>query len=233
MVVKKILLIEDEQEIADILSLHLQDNKFSVVHSADGLTGLSLALQNAWDIVILDLTLPRVDGLDICEQIRATNPTTPIILISARDGEFDRIKGLNLGADDYITKPFSLNEVVARVNAVLRRSEATGVPIPQSVVSANGITLDTNKHSALINNQPVNLTRKEFELLLIFVKSPGQVYNRSELLEIVWGYTYEGYLHTVNSHINRLRSKIEPNPSKPSFIQTVWGVGYKMAVDPG
>lgn len=226
---KNVLLIEDEQEISDILKLHLEDNNFKVKQAADGLSGLTLALQHSWDVIIMDLTLPKLDGLDICEQVRSTNPLTPIIVISARNAEFDRIRGLNLGADDYISKPFSLHELVARVNAVLRRVESGRNLVESEVISVNGISLDVSKHSVLINNQSIKLTRKEFELLLIFVRSPEQVFSRTELLEMVWGYTHEGYLHTVNSHINRLRTKIEPNPAKPFYIKTVWGVGYKLS----
>ncbi len=225
---KSILLVEDEQEIADIVMLHLGDLNYSITHTADGIKGLTLALQGSWDLILLDLTLPRIDGLDICKQVRESNPATPIILISARSEESERVLGLDVGADDYITKPFSIDELIARVKAVLRRVDALQGLVATDVVSVNGIVLDPLRHTVSITGRAVNLTAREFELLLHFAKSPGQVFNRTELLEKVWGTRHDGYLHTVNSHINRLRSKIESNPAKPEYIQTVWGVGYKL-----
>jgi two-component system, OmpR family, response regulator len=226
---KSILLVEDEQEIADIVTLHLVDLNYQVTHATDGVKGLTLALKDSWDLVLLDLTLPKLDGLDICKQIRESNPATPIILVSARSGEEERVLGLDVGADDYITKPFSIVELIARVKAVLRRVDAMQGLVPSDVISVNGIVLNPARHTVSVAGQSVSLTAREFELLLHFAKSPGQVFNRAEILESVWGTRHDGYLHTVNSHINRLRSKIEQNPSKPLYIQTVWGVGYKLA----
>ncbi len=226
---KSILLVEDEQEIADIVTLHLSDLGFDVTHTTDGVQGLTLALQKSWDLILLDLTLPRLDGLDICKQVRESHPTTPIILVSARSGEEERVLGLDVGADDYITKPFSIDELIARVKAVLRRVDAMQGVVPTDVVSVNGIVLDPVRHTASVAGQSVNLTAREFELLLHFARYPGQVFKRSEILEKVWGTCHDGYLHTVNSHINRLRSKIEKDPAKPVYIQTVWGIGYKFA----
>lgn len=226
---KSILLVEDEQEIADIVTLHLRDLNFDITHATDGINGLTLAIKNSWDLVLLDLTLPGLDGLDICKQVRESNPATPIILVSARTGEEERVLGLDVGADDYITKPFSIDELIARVKAVLRRVDAMQGLSPSEIISVNGIVLDPVRHTVSVTGKPVNLTAREFELLLHFAKSPGQVFNRTEILEDVWGTRHDGYLHTVNSHINRLRSKIEQNPSKPVYIQTVWGVGYKLA----
>jgi len=226
--VKSILLIEDEQDIADVVTLHLSDLNYAVTHTDDGIKGLTLALKDEWDLILLDLTLPRVDGLDICRQVREINPLTPIILVTARSSEDERILGLDVGADDYITKPFSMVELIARIKAVFRRIEAMQGLMSGDVISVNGIVLDPVRHIASVEGKPVKLTSREFDLLLHFAKSPGQVFNRSELLENVWGYGHDGYLHTVNSHINRLRSKIEDNPAKPVYIQTVWGVGYKL-----
>jgi len=218
---KSILLIEDEQDIADVVMLHLSDLNYAVTHTNDGIQGLTMALKDEWDLILLDLTLPKVDGLDICRQVRKVNPLTPIILVTARTSEDERILGLDVGADDYITKPFSIVELIARIKAVLRRVDAMQGVVAGDVISINGIV-------ASVEGKPVNLTSREFDLLLHFARSPGQVFNRSELLEDVWGYRHDGYLHTVNSHINRLRAKIEENPARPVYIQTVWGVGYKL-----
>jgi len=225
---KSILLIEDEQDIADVVMLHLSDLNYAVTHTNDGIQGLTMALKDEWDLILLDLTLPKVDGLDICRQVRKVNPLTPIILVTARSSEDERILGLDVGADDYITKPFSMVELIARIKAVLRRVDAMQGLVAGDVISINGIVLDPVRHIASVEGKPVNLTSREFDLLLHFAKAPGQVFNRSELLENVWGYRHDGYLHTVNSHINRLRAKIEENPAKPVYIQTVWGVGYKL-----
>ncbi len=226
---KSILFVEDEQEIADIVTLHLGDLNYQITHTTDGIKGLTLALKDSWDLILLDLTLPKIDGLDICKQVRESNPATPIILVSARSGEEERVLGLDIGADDYITKPFSIDELIARVKAVLRRVDALQGLTPADVITVNGIVLDPARHTVTVSGRAVNLTAREFDLLLHFAKSPGQVFNRSEILENVWGTRHDGYLHTVNSHINRLRSKIECDPAKPAYIQTVWGVGYKLA----
>ena len=227
---KSILLIEDEQDIADIVTLHLTGLEYAVTHTADGISGLALALKEQWDLILIDLTLPRIDGIDICRQVREINPALPIILVSARSAEDERIHGLEVGADDYITKPFGIDELIARVKAVLRRVEAMQSAISTDVVCVNGVVLDPVKRSVSITGKSVKLTVREFELLLYFAKAPGQVFNRGELLEKVWGYGHQGYLHTVNTHINRLRNKIEPDPAHPVYIQTVWGVGYKLAL---
>jgi len=226
---KQILLIEDEQDIADLLTLNLRDLDLETTHSADGVHGLALALQHDWDLVLLDLSLPRCDGLDICEQVRTHNPAVPIILVTARTSESERINGLESGADDYITKPFSVAELLARVKAVLRRAELCKPDLPgQPVVAVKDLLLNIAERSVTINGKDISLTAKEFDLLLYFAQSPGRVFNRTELLHNVWGYRFNGYMHTVNSHINRLRSKIEPDPTNPQYIATVWGVGYKM-----
>ena len=226
---KRILLVEDEQEIADIVMLHLQDLNIEVTHAAEGVRGLTLALKNEWDLIMLDLTLPQVDGLTICQHVRQFNPATPIILVTARTSEEERVLGLDSGADDYITKPFSVSELIARVKAILRRVNALRSVNDADVISVNGIVISLTARTVSIEGEVVALTGREFDLLSHFALSPGRVFKRKELLEQVWGYQHDGYLHTVNSHINRLRSKIEKNPSKPRFIQTVWGVGYKLS----
>jgi len=227
---KSILLIEDEPDIADVVMLHLNDHGYEVIHADDGVRGLALALQKSWDLILLDLTLPRLDGLSICQQVSETNPEVPIVLVTARGTELERIEGLELGADDYITKPFSIHELLARIKAVFRRVDAISDKSDSASITINDIVLNPVRHTVSIAGEPVILTVREFDLLMYFAKSPGQVFKRAELLEKVWGYGHEGYLHTVNTHINRLRAKIEPNPSKPYYIQTVWGVGYKLTV---
>jgi len=227
---KNILLIEDEQDIADLLSLHLHDLGAIVTHASDGVRGLALALQQPWDMILLDLSLPRCDGLDICEQVRESNPATPIILVTARSSEADRIKGLETGGDDYITKPFSIAELIARVKALFRRAElrSHSAESTQNIIAVNDLLLNTTARTVTVQGNPVSLTAKEFDLLLHFAQAPGHVFKRAELLDKVWGYSFNGYMHTVNSHINRLRAKIEPDPANPRYITTVWGVGYKM-----
>ncbi|MBX2880829.1 MAG: response regulator transcription factor [Granulosicoccus sp.] len=235
---KNILLIEDEQDIADLLCLHLQDCDAEVTHASDGVRGLTLALQQQWDMILLDLCLPRCDGLDICEQVRQSNPGTPVIMITARSSESDRVRGLNMGADDYITKPFSISELIARVKALFRRAEAyqqnqnNTAPPATEIIAVNNLLVNRAERTVSVAGRNISLTVREFDLLLFFAQSPGTVFKRTELLEKVWGYSFKGYLHTVNSHINRLRAKIEPDPSNPQYIETVWGVGYKLINHP-
>ena len=226
---KNILLVEDEQDIADILQVHLRDLGANVTHASDGIRGLTLALSQSWDLILLDLNLPRLDGLDICEQVRQTNPATPIILVTARTSEVERVKGLDSGADDYISKPFSISELIARIKAIFRRVDVQLQTCNDGVITCNAIVLNPSSHTVFVSGKPVTLTAREFDLLAHFAKAPGQVFKRTGLLEKVWGYGHDGYLHTVNSHINRLRAKIEPDPGSPVYIQTVWGVGYKLA----
>ncbi len=221
-------MVEDEQEIADIVKLHLEDLDHAVTHAADGIRGLTLALKNEWDLVMLDLSLPQVDGLTICEQVRQFNPATPIMLVTARTSETERVTGFDCGADDYITKPFSITELIARVKAIFRRIDALREAPESEVITINDIVLSPTSRTVSIAGDEISLTSREFDLLNYFAMSPDRVFNRKELLEKVWGYHHAGYLHTVNSHINRLRAKIEKDPSNPRYIQTVWGVGYKL-----
>ena len=226
---KRILLVEDDPHIADLLSLHLRDERYDVVHSADGAEGLRLLEQGGWDALVLDVMLPNVDGLEICRRARAMVRYTPIIIISARSSEVHRILGLELGADDYLAKPFSVLELVARVKALLRRTEALerNVRMDAGSLSIDGIFIDPLARSATLDSQLLDLTPREFDLLYFFARQPGKVFSRMELLDTVWGYNHEGYEHTVNTHINRLRAKIETDPAQPKRILTVWGKGYK------
>ena len=225
---REILLIEDERPIAELVMLHLGEAGLHVTHEEDGVRGLTRALQDDWDMILLDLSLPRCDGLDICRQVRECNPATPIIVVTARGEEAERVLGLESGADDYVTKPFSVSELVARVNALFRRVDTLRETPPSGTIAAGDIVLEPATHSARVAGAAVALTAREFELLAHFARSPGHVFRRSELLSAVWGQTHEGYLHTVNTHINRLRAKIEPEPGRPRYITTVWGVGYKL-----
>ncbi len=226
---KKILIVEDERDIAELLVLHLRDLADDVVWAPDGNAGLQLALRKKWDLVILDLRLPGPDGLDICRALRRRESYTPILMLTSKSSELDRVLGLELGADDYMTKPFSIMELMARAKAIFRQVAAieNETRFPTERIHAGPISINTTARAVTVNDHEVELTAREFDLLLHFASHPGRVFRRSELLDYVWGYGHEGYEHTVNSHINRLRAKIEPDPAVPTCIVTVWGVGYK------
>ncbi len=226
---KKLLIVEDDENIAELLQLHLREEGYEIVHAADGTLGLELLKQGGWDALILDLMLPGVDGLEICRHARTMTRYTPIVMISARSSETHRVLGLELGADDYLAKPFSMLELVARVKALFRRQEAMSQNLMQDAgtLTFERLTIDPLARDVRLRQQPVELTPREFDLLWFFAKHPGKVFSRLNLLNQVWGYQHEGYEHTVNTHINRLRIKIEDNPAEPEFILTVWGKGYK------
>ena len=227
---KRILVIEDEGDIAELIRLHLDDLGFFVAIAHDGNTGLRRASMGSWDLVVLDLRLPGVDGLEICRRLRQDSSSVPILMLTSKSSEFDRVLGLEIGADDYVTKPFSVLELIARIRAILRRAESArgSRPETQGEVRAGCVNIDPSTRCATIRGEVVDLTAREFDLLLHFATNPGRVFRRLELLDSVWGYGHEGYEHTVNSHINRLRAKIEQDPAHPELIVTVWGVGYKM-----
>ena len=230
---KKILLVEDDQDIATLLRLNLQDEGYEIVHEADGARALHQLEQNVWDAVILDLMLPGVDGLEICRRIRQMTRYLPAIIISARTSETHRVLGLEMGADDYLPKPFSVLELIARVKALFRRQEAMGqnIRLESGAIACHGLTIDPLSREVRLRGEAVELTPREFDLLYWFARHPGEVFSRLSLLESVWGYQHEGYEHTVNTHINRLRVKIERDPAEPEIILTVWGKGYKFATD--
>ncbi|MDE1179785.1 response regulator transcription factor [Paraburkholderia sp.] len=232
---KRVLIVEDDVDIANVLSLHLRDERYEVVHSADGNEGLRLLEQGGWDALILDLMLPGVDGLEICRRARAMTRYTPIIITSARSSEVHRILGLELGADDYLAKPFSVLELVARVKALLRRVDALAKDsrLDAGSIELDGLSIDPVRREASVDGNPLDLTPREFDLLHYFARHPGKVFSRMDLLNAVWGYQHEGYEHTVNTHINRLRAKIEADPTQPARILTVWGHGYKLASHAG
>lgn len=202
-----------------------------MVHSADGTEGLRLLEQGGWDALILDLMLPGVDGLEICRRARAMARYTPIIITSARSSELHRILGLELGADDYLAKPFSMPELVARVKALLRRVDAMArnLKMDAGSLELGPLFINPLTRDATLQGQRLDLTPREFDLLYFFARQPGKVFSRMDLLNAVWGYSHEGYEHTVNTHINRLRAKVEADPANPSLILTVWGRGYKFA----
>ena len=228
-----ILIIEDDQNIVDLISLHLKDLEFHTEHASSGTDGLEKALRQAYDLIILDLMLPGTDGLEICKRLRAENSTVPILMLTAKSEEIDKVLGLEMGADDYITKPFSIREFIARVKAIMRRAqvaqERRGAIPEEETIQFGDLVIDTKKRSVSLQDISVDLTTKEFDLLVLFARNPGVAFNRQQLLDIVWGYQFEGYNHTVNSHINRLRNKIERDPANPCFIKTVWGYGYRFA----
>ena len=233
---KRVLVVEDEPEIRRLVELHLRDIGCHVGLAATGREGLKRAQQEVWDLIILDLMLPQVDGLEICRQVRAApsgRPYTPILMLTAKSTEIDRVLGLETGADDYLVKPFSVRELMARVRAIFRRVEAIGLPGRSAgeaeEIVVGGLEIDSGRRRVVLDGKQLHLTAKEFDLLLYFARHPGHVYTRNDLLEKVWGYGHGGYEHTVNSHINRLRSKIERDPAQPCLVLTVWGVGYRFA----
>jgi len=230
---QKILIIEDHTDIANILSLNLSDLDYKVTHAADGLKGLNYIENDCFDLVVLDLMLPGMDGLEICRRIRSQNNYTPVLMLTSKSSEIDRVLGLEIGADDYVTKPFSVREVTARIKALFRRVDAFSTSSSDefennknNIIFGN-LEVDIDTHKVAIDGRSIDLTAREFELLHHFVRRPGRVYSRAQLLDMVWGYGHEGYEHTVNSHINRLRAKIENDPAHPKYILTIWGVGYK------
>jgi DNA-binding response OmpR family regulator len=226
---KKILVVEDEREIARLVEIQLRDEGWEVTVCHDGPSGLAAATSGKFDLVVLDLMLPGVDGLEVCRRIRAASEYLPILMLTARSSELDRVLGLEIGADDYLTKPFSVRELVARVKAILRREEALADRTPMSRIEVGELTVDLDRRQVTRGEKEIELTAKEFDLLAFFAAHPGRVYSRAELLDHVWGYGQGGYEHTVNSHINRLRAKIEDDPRNPRLVITVWGVGYKFA----
>ena len=229
---RRVLIVEDDRDISHLVALHLKDIDCEAEAVADGLAGLQRARDGNHDLIILDIMLPGIDGLEICRRVRARSDYTPILMLTARCSEVDRVLGLELGADDYLTKPFSILELVARVKALFRRMEALksmDASDDQAPLHFPDLSIEPDKRAVLVRGKPISLTAKEFDLLLHFARQPGRVFTRGQLLDSIWGYGHEGYEHTVNSHINRLRSKIEEDPAAPKYILTVWGVGYRFA----
>ena len=229
---RKILVVEDNKDLARLLELHLRDLTYDVDLAFDGDAGWTQIASQPYDLIILDLMLPGIDGLEICRRIRSRPAYTPILMLTSKSTELDRVLGLEIGADDYVTKPFSIRELMARVKAIFRRIDelqSDRRQDKQSLIRAADLVIDPQKRTVSLGDRTIDLTAKEFDLLLHFARHAGRVFTRSQLLDEVWGYSHDGYEHTVNSHINRLRAKIEANPSQPCYILTVWGVGYKFA----
>ena len=230
---EKVLIVEDDVNIAELVALNLRDAGCEVTVENDGLAGHDRALRETFNLLILDINLPKMSGLDICKNVRKHRRYVPIMMMTAKSEENDIVTGLEVGADDYITKPFSVKELVARVKAVLRRTQATNSDLQKSgkVLSFPDLTIDTENRVVILRGERVDLTPKEFDLIYVLAKKPGRSFSRQQLLDAVWGYEFEGLEHTVNSHINRLRIKIEKDVQNPIYILTSWGVGYRFNDD--
>ena len=227
-----IVIVEDDNSIAEMLSFHMKAQGYQVTHFADGEEARQNLLRESYDIVLLDIMLPNCNGLDICKELRQKNPSVPILMLTSLDGEADRVIGLELGADDYLTKPFSMRECTARVKALLRRSQLAA-PVEEveettdEKLTVAELNLDAGSRVVCMNNKVIDLTAREFDLLFYLAQNSGRVYSRTQLLDAVWGYSHDGYEHTINTHINRLRNELKRGMGQEEFIQTVWGVGYK------
>ncbi|MFA6541619.1 MAG: response regulator transcription factor [Bacteroidota bacterium] len=230
---KHVLVVEDDKDITGLLDIHLKDLQCKVTIVHDGEKGFTNIVKNKYDLVVLDVMLPTMDGLEVCRKVRAEKINTPILMLTAKSEELDKVLGLEVGADDYLTKPFGIREFIARVKAIFRRVEAIQKESTSaekaSFLRFGNVEIDRDRRKVLLNGKRIDLTAKEFDLLILFATHPGKTYTREQLLQIVWGYQFNGYDHTVNSHINRLRSKIEADMAKPKYILTAWGVGYRFA----
>jgi two-component system, OmpR family, response regulator ResD len=225
-IVAKVLIVDDEPNIREVVGLYLRRDGHTVVSATDGEEALEAFRESEPDLVVLDLMLPKISGLEVCRRMRSDR-RVPLIMLTARGEEEKRIVGLSLGADDYVVKPFSPRELAARVSAVLRRVEESSGDVNQKVLSFDGLRIDPNTREILVQGEPATLTAREFDLLHHLASSPGRVYTRDQLMELVWGYTFSADTSTVTVHVRRLREKIESDPANPRHLQTVWGVGYK------
>ncbi|MDE2082830.1 MAG: response regulator transcription factor [Burkholderiales bacterium] len=227
-----ILVAEDQADIRELIVLNLQQAGYAVTAVADGPAALASQAERASDLLLLDLMMPGLDGLEVCKALRARGRATPILMLTAKSTELDRVLGLELGADDYLTKPFSMAELLARVKALLRRAEllraAQSAPAAVGLVRNGELEIEPGRRQARVAGRALEFTALEFDLLLHFASHPGHVYSRAQLLDAVWGYSHDGYEHTVTTHINRVRAKLEQDPMQPRFILTVRGAGYKM-----
>ncbi|WP_028109247.1 response regulator transcription factor [Ferrimonas futtsuensis] len=225
----RLLVIEDDEDINALVSLNLEALNHEVVRVRDGREGYELAHSGEFDLMVLDLMLPGMDGLTLCQTLRQQGCITPIMMLTARNTEVDRVVGLESGADDYLSKPFSVRELQARVKSHLRRAELSrqNHQPAAATLTFGPLQLDPERRELRLSGRNVELTSTEFDLLCYLARHPGRVFSREQLLESVWGYQHSGYQHTVNSHINRLRAKLEQDPANPEYVLTVWGVGYK------
>lgn len=227
-----IVIVEDDASIAEMLSFHMKAQGYRITHFADGEAARQNLMKHDYDLVLLDIMLPNCNGLDICKALRQKNPAVPILMLTSLDGEIDRVIGLELGADDYLTKPFSMRECTARVKALLRRSQLAAPSAEPEKADSEKLTiaelsLDSGSRVVALGGREIDLTAREFDLLFYLAQNHDRVYSRSQLLDAVWGYSHDGYEHTINTHINRLRNKLKRSDGLSDFIQTVWGVGYK------
>ena len=234
---RRILVIEDDRELIDLLDLHLQAEGFVVASAADGKAGLRAFQEGDFGLVVLDWMLPTLSGIEVLKEIRAGDRRTPVLMLTARGEEADKVLGLELGCDDYLTKPFSVRELVARVKVLLRRvaraEEIARISAGDQIIELGDLALDHAKRKVTVRGKPVQLTVKEYELLHTLASRPGRTFSRRQLLDLIWDSDAEVYEHTVNSHVNRLRNKVEANPNRPRLILTVWGVGYRFTEDLG
>jgi DNA-binding response OmpR family regulator len=233
----KIIIVEDDPAIAEMLQYHLQSLNYDITHFDNGAVARDYLQEGVYDLVLLDIMLPDYNGLDLCRELRQSRPSVPIMLLTSLDSEADRVVGLELGADDYLTKPFSMRECQARIKALLRRCELNtqDATVNKGLQEENTnpllryeeLSLSLTTREVLLEGQPIELTQREFDLLYYFINHQQQVFSRGQLLNAVWGYSHDGYEATVNTHINRLRKKLKRTLDKEDFIKTVWGVGYK------
>ncbi|MBT3252370.1 MAG: response regulator transcription factor [Candidatus Marinimicrobia bacterium] len=229
---RNVLIIEDDPEISNLLEIHLADMECKNVVASNGMKGLKLAVNGEWSLIILDIMLPGLNGFDVCKGIREKDKKTPILMLTSKAEELDKVLGLELGADDYLTKPFSIRELIARIKAIFRRAELAKNEKDEDIVKKitfGDLVIDLAYRQVKKAGKILDLTVKEFELLKLLAEKPGLTFSRQQLLDIIWGYQFSGYEHTVNTHINRLRNKIESDPANPDFILTVWGVGYRLS----
>ncbi|MGQ8337509.1 response regulator transcription factor [Sunxiuqinia sp. A32] len=226
---EKALIIEDDKDISELISIHLTDMDIEVDKAFDGKDGLMKALNNKYRFILLDIRLPLLDGFEVCKRLRMEKDNTPVLMITSKSEEIDKVLGLEIGADDYISKPFGIRELIARIKAVLRRADQYAKAADEDDVElrCEQLYINVGMRVVEVNGKRIELSPKEFDLLVYLASNPGKTYSRMQLLNHVWGYEFEGFEHTVNSHINRLRSKIEENMNKPEYILTTWGVGYK------
>jgi DNA-binding response OmpR family regulator len=227
----EILVVEDSANIVELLELHLAREGYRVSSARDGVAALEALERKSFDLVILDWMLPKLDGLEVCKRLRARS-SMPVLMLTARDEEMDKVLGLEMGADDYLTKPFGVRELLARIRALLRRSAAAPPAAePPGTVELGELRIVADSRVATLRGEPLDLTPKEFDLLLFLAQNRGRVYSRTQLLDKVWGYSFEGYERTIDSHVQKLRKKIEADPREPKHLKTVWGVGYRFEED--
>ena len=231
---RQVLIVEDERDLARVVKRHVESIGCEVKLAGSGEEAIALA-DEPFDLVLLDVMLPGIDGLAVCRRLRAMNRYMPVLMLTARSSDIDKVMGLESGADDYLTKPFSVQELLARIKAIFRRMDAMASPAgarEQAIEIGGRVVIDPNTREVRVAGKAIDLTQKEFELLLHFARNPGRVYSRAQLLDAVWGYNHEGFEHAVNCHINRLRAKVERDPGEPRLLLTVWGVGYKFSPEP-